>query len=181
MASYYGSGYNTQSGGDAGGGNAYYGYGQGQHHQQQSQPTAERTGAGEASYANPNQWQQASQVQQQPNNQPSFWNPATAATVAAMATSVAANGMNNPDAMFDLASSAGKTFLASSSARMIPGLEVIMTNLRGYFAVDNRYVKGKMGRILFPFMCKSWKRIVSTNILRGLTIHVKSTVYVFVK
>jgi hypothetical protein len=81
--------------------------------------------------------------------------------MAAMASSVAANGMNNPDAMFDLASTAGKSFLASSSARMIPGLEAVMMNLRGYFAVDNRYVKSKMGRILFPFMTKSWKRLVS--------------------
>ena len=69
--------------------------------------------------------------------------------------------MNNPDAMFDLASTAGKSFLASSSARMIPGFEAAMVNLRGYFAVDNRYVQAKMGRILFPFLTKSWKRLVS--------------------
>jgi hypothetical protein len=80
--------------------------------------------------------------------------------MAAMATSVATNGMNNPDAMFDLASTAGKSFLASSSARMIPGFEAAMVNLRGYFAVDNRYVQAKMGRILFPFLTKSWKRLV---------------------
>jgi len=98
---------------------------------------------------------------QQSNQQPSFWNPATAATVAAMAGSMAQNGMSNPDAMLNFASTAGKSFLQSSSARMIPGLEAIMTNVRGYFAVDNFYVRNKMQRILFPFLSKTWKRQVS--------------------
>ena len=177
MASYYGSGYANQTGGDAGGagGNAYYSYGQ---EQQQQQPPNQQQHQQQQSYANPNnQWQQQSQQQHQPqqqsqmqpqqqaqqtNQQPSFWNPATAATMAAMAGSMGGINVNNPDAMFDLASTAGKSFLATSSARMIPGFEATMVSLRGYFAVDNRYVKSKMQRILFPFRNKSWKRLVSS-------------------
>lgn len=40
----------------------------------------------------------------------------------------------------------------------IPGLEYIMRSLRSYFAVDNRYVKQKMSKVLFPFWNKTWQR-----------------------
>lgn len=43
----------------------------------------------------------------------------------------------------------------------IPGLSGIMLALRGYFAVDNQYVKRKMVKVLFPFLNKQWKREVS--------------------
>jgi hypothetical protein len=43
----------------------------------------------------------------------------------------------------------------------IPGLEYVMGSLRGYFAVDNRYVKRKMAKVLFPFLNKQWQRVVS--------------------
>jgi hypothetical protein len=108
------------------------------------------------------QWQQpvAPIRNQQQQQQPSFWNPATAATMVAMAGSGAA-GMSN-DAMFDLASSAGKSFLQSGTARMVPGVESTMQMLRHYFAVDNRYVQLKMRKILFPFFDKQWARVVSS-------------------
>jgi hypothetical protein len=180
--SYYNSAYSNPGAGsqDGGGKNAYnYNYGQQQPHQQpEQQPGGQQQQQPaygvSAAYGNPSQWQQPPQQQQssmmrpqqqqQPassNQQPSFWNPATAATVAAMAGSMAQNGMSNPDAMMSL----GQSFLKSSSARMIPGLESIMTNLRGYFAVDNRYVLSKMKRICFPFLAKSWKRLVRHNLL----------------
>lgn len=44
----------------------------------------------------------------------------------------------------------------------IPGLEYVMGSLRGYFAVDNRYVKRKMMKVLFPFLNKQWQRAVSS-------------------
>jgi hypothetical protein len=184
--SYYNSTYSNPGAGaqDGGGSNAYnYNYGQQQpqqpeqqaNQQQQQQPAY----GGNAAYGNPNQWQQPQQQpqqqqssmmqpQQQPDNtnqQPSFWNPATAATMAAMAGSMAQNGMSNPDAMLHLASSAGQNFFKSSSARMIPGFESFMISLRGYFAVDNNYVLRKMQRICFPFLAKSWKRLVRNRVL----------------
>lgn len=110
---------------------------------------------------NTQQWtapQQAQQTQQQQTQQqPAFWNPAAAAT---MIGSVAAATGSGNDAMLDLASSAGKTFLQSGSARMIPGLEMFMTKLRTYFAVDNYYVKRKMLKIVLPYTSKHWKREV---------------------
>jgi hypothetical protein len=167
MSNYYGSAYSNPSGNSGDGGGYYGNYG---HQQSSSQPPY---GANSApAYANPNQWQQPSSAapQQQPSNQqPSFWNPAAAATVAAMAS----QGMSNPDAMFNFASSAGKSFLESSSARMIPGLESLMVMLRRYFAVDNRYVKRKMQRVVFPFLTKSWKRMVSDWLLSLLPVPVK--------
>lgn len=177
MSNYYGSGYSAPTGGDAGGNNSYYNYGQDQTQQeQQSNQQQQQPYGGSASYGNPNQWQAPQQQQQQQSTgmqqqqsqgdaQPSFWNPATAATVAAMAGGIAQNGMSNPDAMLNFASTAGKSFLQSSSARMIPGLETTMKSVRGYFAVDNRYVKTKMGRILFPFLSKTWTRTVSRELM----------------
>lgn len=40
----------------------------------------------------------------------------------------------------------------------IPGMKYIMGLLRSYFAVDNRYVKRKMLKVLFPFTSKEWQR-----------------------
>jgi hypothetical protein len=96
-------------------------------------------------------WAAPSQ-QQQRQETPAFWNPAAAASVIAATTG------GNSNAMLDLASSAGKSFFQSSSARMIPGLELLMQTLRTYFAVDNAYVKTKMLKILIPFRSKHWKR-----------------------
>lgn len=93
--------------------------------------------------------------QQQNQATPTYWNPAAAAVMNA-----AAGGMITNDAMIDLASSAGRTFIARGTARFVPGLERFMTNLRTYFAVDNRYVQRKMVTVLFPFFKKHWRRTV---------------------
>lgn len=98
--------------------------------------------------------------QQQQAGTPLFWNPAVASSIAAAAMS---GGANNPDAMFNLAQQAGNTFLDQGTARMIPGLERIMRELRVYFAVDNSYVKTKMLRVLFSFFFKRWKRMEEYN------------------
>jgi hypothetical protein len=123
------------------------------------------------------QQQQQLQQQQQQQQQPSisFWNPATAATVAAMAGQMA-TGMNttgannnvgynvlNNDAMFDLAGAAGATILQQGSARMLPGMHTSMINLRQYFAVDNRFVSKKIRKVLFPFIFKQWARQVRVS------------------
>lgn len=162
---------------------------QGQQWTQSQQPSVP---SGYGSQSQPALSQQAQQLQQPHQSQqtqaPSFWNPATAATMAAVAGSLTSGGKSggyNSDAMFDLASSAGKTFLQSGTARMIPGLESTMLLLRTYFAVDNQYVVKKMKKILFPFLSKSWKRSVRTlNILScheaqndsGLTIRNRSQI-----
>lgn len=107
---------------------------------------------------------------------PSLWNPATAATMAAMAAStVAAGGSINNDAMLDLASTAGKSFLQSGTARMVPGLESSMMALRSYFAVDNKYVVRKMKRVLFPILSdkQGWQRQVrQLNFLKYFTMKI---------
>jgi hypothetical protein len=147
----------------------------------QQQPQSAYGSEGSANY-NTQQWQSnppqsASQPQQhqmysgtslppQPSNSNSthhnvaqpFWNPATAATMAAVAGSISGSGGFSNDTMLDLASSAGKSFLQSGSARMIPGLESTMLTLRHYFAVDNKYVLRKMQKVLFPFLSKQWQR-----------------------
>lgn len=100
---------------------------------------------------------------------PSFWNPTTAATMAAVAGSLASSasggklgvgGSVDAGTMLDFASTAGKTFLQSGTARMIPGLEASMQVLRRYFAVDNQYVVKKLKRVFFPFLSKNWQRTV---------------------
>lgn len=145
------------------------GYESGWHQQQQSQFTNQQH------YYNQNQFvtQQPRPIQNvngtpttvppKQSQTPAFWNPAAAATMAAMAASTVASGnpINN-DAVLDFASKAGKSFLQNGTARMIPGLESSMLALRSYFAVDNKYVLRKMKRILFPvFMNKEgWQRQV---------------------
>jgi hypothetical protein len=80
-------------------------------------------------------------------------------TFASVASNAVGSAASNPNAMFDLGIKAGHTFLDQGTARMIPGLEKVMRELRVYFAVDNSYVKAKMLRVLFSFFYKTWKRI----------------------
>mmetsp|Transcript_16689 Transcript_16689/g.31620 ORF Transcript_16689/g.31620 Transcript_16689/m.31620 type:complete len:396 (+) Transcript_16689:17-1204(+) len=114
-----------------------------------------------SSHAFQNQSQQKQQQQQQQQQfqggSTPFWNPNMASTFASVA-STAVGSASNPNAMFDLGIKAGHTFLDQGTARMIPGLERIMRELRVYFAVDNSYVKAKMQRVLFSFFYKVWKR-----------------------
>jgi len=164
MASYYGSGYggNQQSG--SGGTDGFYS--NNSNYGQHQPPHAPPPQAFQHSHqGNTQQWtapqqQQSSTTNNATTQQPNFWNPAAAATVIG---SVANSGLSN-DAMLDLASSAGKSFLQSGSARMIPGLEGAFQTLRKYFAVDNRYVKRKMIKILLPFLSKHWKREAGTYV-----------------
>jgi hypothetical protein len=87
-----------------------------------------------------------------------FWNPSTA---MAMSTAAAAfSNSSDSRVMFGVAESMGKQFLETSWAKAVPGLERSMLALRPYFAVDNGYVKSKMGRVLFPFVYKDWARQV---------------------
>lgn len=170
--SYYGSANNNSSGGFYGGGgdfgqnNTYSNEQQQQQQggwQQQPQQPPQAQQPQQPSFV-AQQWQPHAQQQQQqqyPNNpayptqqtaMPPFWNPATtAATMAAVAG-------GNTDAAIDLVSTAGKTFLHSGTARMIPGLTSAMQTLRAYFAVNNVYVLKKLQKVLFPFLSKNWKR-----------------------
>jgi hypothetical protein len=96
----------------------------------------------------------------QPNSAPGslgsqpIWNTNMVSMAAAAASS-------NPDAMFSMAQKATHTFLDQGTARMIPGLERLMSTLRLYFAVDNNYVKKKMMRVLFSPFYKHWARMTN--------------------
>jgi hypothetical protein len=124
----------------------------------QQQPVRASTSSGNFNLAESGIYSSTHSNQPQQQTQqpiPNYWNPAAAAVMNA-----AAGGMITNDAMLDLASSAGRTFIASGTARFVPGLERFMTNLRTYFAVDNRYVQRKMITVLFPFLKKQWRRTV---------------------
>lgn len=73
---------------------------------------------------------------------------------------MAAAVSGNNDAMMKAATDVGQQFLAQGTARLVPGLDLFMRTLRVYFAVDNRYVKTKIGRVIFPFTKRNWARMV---------------------
>jgi len=49
----------------------------------------------------------------------------------------------------------------------IPGMDYLMRMMRPYFAVDNRYVKRKMTKVLFPFTNMQWNRALNTQQVQG--------------
>jgi len=145
-----------------GGYGGYGGYGQGsgqqaQQQQQQQEPSSWKQQGWQSQ--NPPSLapapaassQQGQQQQQQPQQASSIFNPA--------ATVMAAAATGNQEAMVNAGIGVGKQFLQESTARFLPGLETTMRILRNYFAVDNRYVKAKIQRILFPFMKREWTRV----------------------
>lgn len=159
---FYEGGYSGYSGGGSAGGNAGYnnynnGGGGGNYSQQQQQqhyPQQQQN----YSHQQQVQYPQQQQQQQQPDPTLNFWNPSTA---MAMSTAAAAfSNSSDSRVMFGVAESMGKQFLETSWAKAVPGLERSMLALRPYFAVDNGYVKSKMGRVLFPFVYKDWARQV---------------------
>ncbi|GKY92644.1 hypothetical protein MPSEU_000234500 [Mayamaea pseudoterrestris] len=124
----------------------------GSYSQQQQQQPAFTTQQWQP-HAVPHQPQPGLSMPMQQQQQPvSFWTPTmTTATMAAVAG-------GNTDAALNLVSNAGKSFLQSKTASMVPGVTTGMQLLRTYFCVDNRYVLRKMKKILFPFMSKQWNR-----------------------
>ena len=128
------------------------------HHQTTTNPNQQyQQHQSQAMSSNNNVQQQ--QQQQQTNNAP-FWNPSTATAVAGFAAQAAAGNFSN-DAALDLAGKLGSRVWESGPASMIPGFDRTMQALRSYYAVDNRYVKRKMQKVLFPFLARNWKRMVS--------------------
>lgn len=93
--------------------------------------------------------------QGQPDASPQLWNPATI------------NSMMKNDFVMNYAYDSGTKFLATGVARMVPGLELLMTSLRAYFAVDNSYVLRKIKRVLFPFLKKDWRRMEAQSDSNG--------------
>lgn len=81
---------------------------------------------------------------------PNIWNPVTAAAAGAMT--------GNKEAYVDMGIIGAKKFLDEGIARMIPGLDYTMRSLRIYFAVNNTYVKRKIGMVLFSFFNREWRR-----------------------
>jgi hypothetical protein len=180
---YQGQDSNTSamSGGFYGGG-----YGQQQQdpssQQQQQQQTQQQQPGYGFQGANVQQWQQPSMQQQQQQQQPhgyypqqtqgqqpvqAFWNQSggafamqnSAVAMAGLAGMAATGGLTS-DAMIDWAVRGGSAAWKSGGASMIPGMDTAMLMVRPYFSVDNRYVKRKMQKILFPFLSVQWKRSV---------------------
>jgi len=134
----------------------------------QSQPAGQGSMWQPSTFATPAQQpqpQQPQQQQQQSNagpslsdnkgsdstpsySMPNVFNPALIAAAASATT-------GNSDDIFKAGIGVGKSFWA----RMIPGLAMMMKHLRIYFAVDNQYVKRKIGRVLFSFFYRNWKRV----------------------
>jgi hypothetical protein len=104
--------------------------------------------------------QQQQQQQQQQTSQP-FWSPnnvqqaATQAAAGFMAQ--AATGNLTGEKVL----TQGMDEIQKAFGGGIPGMNYVMKILRSYFAVDNRYVKRKMLKVLFPFTNKQWRRDVS--------------------
>jgi hypothetical protein len=178
---YGGGGYNSEQSQQSSGGynNSNTSSQQGgQQSQQQQQQQQQQQNYG-YSQPNVNQWQPSSATsQQQPMNQArqrpqqqqqqqqqapaAFWNPGAAAAVTGLVAQAASGGLNN-EAMLDWAMKGGSAAWQSGGASIIPGFDSTMLMLRSYFAVDNKYVKRKMQKLLFPFLSKQWKRLVRTN------------------
>mmetsp|Transcript_33336 Transcript_33336/g.56497 ORF Transcript_33336/g.56497 Transcript_33336/m.56497 type:complete len:344 (-) Transcript_33336:73-1104(-) len=151
----YGGGSNNAGGGynnNFGSNDNFFSGGMGQQQQPQQSTTSQP------------QQQQQQQQQQQTSANPNamsggmnnLFNPAMA---MAAANAVATGKMGDNTVMMNMAESMGKQFLETGWAKAVPGLERSMVGLRPYFAVDNKYVKRKMLRVLFPFAFRnSWAR-----------------------
>ena len=107
--------------------------------------------------AQPVQPQQMMQQQQQQQpasgQQQNFWNSANTMAVAGLAAQAMSGGMTM-DQMIN--------FVPMPPVQEnVAHFNRIMLTLRAYFAVDNRYVQLKMRKVLFPFVSKQWRRMVS--------------------
>lgn len=148
----YGGGSNNAGGGynnNFGSNDNFFSGGMGQQQQPQQSTTSQ-----------PQQQQQQQQTSVNPNamsgGMNNLFNPAMA---MAAANAVATGKMGDNTVMMNMAESMGKQFLETGWAKAVPGLERSMVGLRPYFAVDNKYVKRKMLRVLFPFAFRnSWAR-----------------------
>jgi hypothetical protein len=166
MASFY----NTAAGGQGVDGNIVAGPGNGDVYVQQSQLSA---------YSNNNtQWQNPSSTQQQQsqNGQSVMYGQSSLSREQQVGQLSFFSGMQQQGtqvatqivADFATGNLTGEKIseklmdgIGKGFGGGIPGLEYVMGSLRGYFAVDNRYVKRKMAKLLFPFLNKQWKRVVS--------------------
>lgn len=82
---------------------------------------------------------------------PMLFNPNTAGAAVALMS-------GNQDAILKY----GQSFIGSVPGQVHPGVGRMMNMLRIYFTVDNRYVKRKIQRILFPYFFTSsvgWRRL----------------------
>jgi hypothetical protein len=102
----------------------------------------------------------ASQQMQQPlGQQQNFWNSSNTMAVAGLAAQAMSGGMTM-DQMIN--------FVPMPPVQdNVAHFNRIMLTLRAYFAVDNRYVQLKMKKVLFPFVSKQWRRVVSQKYCVG--------------
>lgn len=99
--------------------------------------------------------------QYQPNQQQSvpqlFWTSNVQQAASQMAAGFVAQATTG-NLTSDKVLSQGFDHMQKAFGGGMPGMDYIMRILRSYFAVDNRYVKGKILLILFPFRNKQWRR-----------------------
>jgi len=113
-----------------------------QHQQYQQQPPAQPQFAQQQQqpvYNNQQQGQQ--QQQQQYNNQPPAPQP-TGNWQAQAATAFMGGGTSN-EAMLDIGMSAGSAVAKQAMSKFVPGADQAIVGLKGYFDVNNDYVKKK--------------------------------------
>mmetsp|Transcript_10588 Transcript_10588/g.22318 ORF Transcript_10588/g.22318 Transcript_10588/m.22318 type:complete len:193 (+) Transcript_10588:208-786(+) len=177
MASFYGASGNPGTNNNYGGNVTANGYNSGgagsndnlggggyqQYQQQQGQQQPGFSNNAQQWNSNPQQQQAYGQQQQQQQQQQPvqpFWSPnvqQAATNAAAGFMAQAATGNLSGEKVL----SQGMNEIQKAFGGGIPGMNYVMRMLRSYFAVDNRYVKRKMLKIVFPFQSNDWRRLVS--------------------
>ena len=109
-------------------------------------------------------FQQGQQMSQpQPQGNANNWNANAFDSFANAALNSGAN--SNGNEMNNLVRDAGikyaRTMGESTFAKYMPGFIVMWRSLKYYFDVQNKMVFNKLGRILFPYRTKVWKRTTS--------------------
>ena len=110
------------------------------------------------------QQQQSMNVPQQQGGA-NNWNANAFDSFANATLNAGSNGNNNGNEMNNLVRDAGikyaRTMGESTFAKYMPGFIVMWRSLKYYFNVQNKMVFNKLGRLLFPFRVKAWKRVTS--------------------
>ena len=128
----------------------------------------QRNNNGIGGYGAQNNFHQGQQQQQPAANVPpqqgaGSWNSNSFDSFAKAALNAGGEGGN--DGMNNLVRDAGikyaRSMGESTLAKYMPGFIVLWKSLKYYFDVQNKIVFQKIGRLLFPFRTKVWKRTSS--------------------
>ncbi|CAM9352705.1 unnamed protein product [Heterosigma akashiwo] len=71
--------------------------------------------------------------------------------------------------MLNMATGAGKQMIQSGIAKYMPGMHLLWTNMKFYFAVNNRFVVGKLRVLACPFVRRpgDWARLPADQVPAG--------------